>query len=83
MTGTQSVTGLMTDSRSPSLRVLPASRGAWRVDDDGGTRRLCGTLSEAELVAERLLRELGGGQMLVYDAYLRLRNVRRLPSADA
>jgi hypothetical protein len=37
-------------------------------------------LAEAELVAERLLRDLGGGQVLVYDAYLRLRNVTRLPS---
>jgi len=25
-----------------------------------------------------LLRELGGGQMMVYDAYLRLRAVKRL-----
>lgn len=67
-----------TTTRMASLRVLPASRGAWRVEDEGGTRASCATLAEAEALAERLLRELGGGQMLVYDAYLRLRAVKRL-----
>lgn len=64
--------------RIVSLRVLPASRGAWRVEDQAGTRASCATLAEAEALAERLLRELGGGQMMVYDAYLRLRAVKRL-----
>lgn len=64
--------------RIVSLRVLPASRGAWRVEDEAGTRASCATLAEAEALAERLLRELGGGQMMVYDAYLRLRAVKRL-----
>ncbi len=67
-----------TTTRMASLRVLPARRGAWRVEDEAGTRASCATLAEAEALAERLLRELGGGQMLVYDAYLRLRAVKRL-----
>jgi hypothetical protein len=67
-----------TTARSASLRVLPASRGAWRVEDQGSMRASCATLAEAEALAERLLREQGGGQMLVYDAYLRLRAVKRL-----
>jgi hypothetical protein len=67
-----------TAQRMVSLRVLPASRGSWRVEDQGGTRASCATLAEAEALAERLLRELGGGQMMVYDAYLRLRAVKRL-----
>jgi hypothetical protein len=60
------------------MRVLPAARGSWRVEDESGVRARCGTLPEAEALAERLLSELGGGQMLVYDAYLRLRAVKRL-----
>ncbi|MBV9466297.1 MAG: DUF2188 domain-containing protein [Solirubrobacterales bacterium] len=67
-----------TTTRMTSLRVLPARRGSWRVEDQGGMRASCATLAEAEALAERLLRELGGGQMLVYDAYLRLRAVKRL-----
>jgi Uncharacterized protein conserved in bacteria (DUF2188) len=67
-----------TTTRTASLRVLPASRGSWRVEDQGGTRASCATLAEAEAVAEQLLRDLGGGQMMVYDAYLRLRTVKRL-----
>ncbi len=63
-----------------SLRVLPARRGAWRVEDAGGIRGHCATCAEAELLAERLLRDLGGGQILIYDAYLRLRTVKRLPA---
>jgi hypothetical protein len=72
------VTSFTTTSRTASLRVLPATRGAWRVEDPAGTRAQCATLAEAEALAEQLLRELGGGQMLVYDAYLRLRAVKRL-----
>ena len=64
--------------RIVSLRVLPAGRGAWRVEDQAGTRASCATLAEAESLAEGLLREMGGGQMMVYDAYLRLRAVKRL-----
>lgn len=67
-----------TTTRITSLRVQPARRGAWRVEDQGGVRATCATLAEAEAVAEQLLHELGGGQMLVYDAYLRLRAVKRL-----
>ncbi len=65
-------------ARTLSLRVLPARRGAWRVEDQGGMRESCATLAEAEALAERLLRERGGGQMMIYDAYLRLRAVKRL-----
>jgi hypothetical protein len=36
--------------------------------------------TEAELLAEQLVRDLGGGQIIVYDAYLRLRTVKRLPA---
>ncbi len=71
------VTGYATE-RITSLRVLPASRGAWRVEDEAGTRSSCATLAEAEALAEGLLRDMGGGQMMVYDAYLRLRAVKRL-----
>jgi len=67
-----------TTERIVSLRVLPASRGAWRVEDQAGTRASCATLADAEALAERLLRDLGGGQMMVYDAYLRLRAVTRV-----
>lgn len=67
-----------TMTRTASLRVLPASRGSWRVEDQAGTRASCATLAEAEALAEQLLRDLGGGQMMVYDAYLRLRAVKRL-----
>jgi len=79
MMSTQTLTSRGTAQRQSSLRVLPASRGAWRVDDGGGTRGVCATPAEAELLAEQILRELGGGQILVYDAYLRLRAVKRLP----
>ena len=67
-----------TTSRTESLRVLPASRGAWRVEDQSGIRARCGTLAEAEACAEQLLRDAGGGQMLVYDSYLRLRAAKSL-----
>lgn len=72
------VTSYTTTTRTASLRVLPASRGAWRVEDESGIRARCATLAEAEASAEQLLHKLGGGQMLVYDAYLRLRAVKRL-----
>jgi hypothetical protein len=76
----ENVTTYKTAPADASLRVLPGSRGAWRVEDAGGTRGLCATCSEAELLAERLLLDLGGGQILIYDAYLRLRTVKRLPA---
>jgi len=63
-----------------TLRVLPAGRGAWRVEDAGSGRELCATRAEAEALAEQRVRELGGGQVLVYDAYLRLQAVKRLPA---
>jgi hypothetical protein len=72
------VTSYTATPRIASLRVLPASRGAWRVEDQSGIRARCATLAEAEATAEQLLHDVGGGQMLVYDAYLRLRAVKRL-----
>lgn len=60
------------------LRVLPARRGGWRVESPRGTQAVCETPSEAEAVAERLVNEAGGGEILVYDAYLRLRLSKRL-----
>jgi hypothetical protein len=39
-----------------------------------------GDCTEAKLLAEQLVRDLGGGQIIVYDAYLRLRTVERLPA---
>jgi hypothetical protein len=65
--------------RVSQLRVLPAGRGLWRVEDGGSLRTQCATLSEAEALAEQLLQDVGGGEMLVYDAYRRLRTVKRLP----
>jgi hypothetical protein len=76
---TSNVNTYKTAFAGPSLRVVPASRGAWRVEDASSLRELCATRAEAEVLAERLLRELGGGQLLVYDAYQRLRTVKRLP----
>ena len=72
------VTSYKTAPAGASLRVLPARRGAWRVEDAAGIREQCATCTEAELLAEKLLRDLGGGQILIYDAYLRLRTVKRL-----
>ena len=60
------------------LRVLPARRGGWRVESPRGTQAVCETPREAEAVAERLAHEAGGGEILVYDAYLRLRLSKRL-----
>jgi len=77
MNSSQSPVGMR--SRTASLRVRPANRGAWRVEDEVGTRGSCATFAEAESLAEQLLREVGGGQILVYDAYQRLRTVKRLP----
>ena len=48
-----------------------------------GTRGLCATFAEAELLAEELLRDAGGGELLLYDAYQRLRTVKRLPPRAA
>ena len=50
------------------MRVRPGNRGAWRVEDESGARGSCPTFAEAEQLAEQLLRDLGGGQILVYDA---------------
>lgn len=79
MSSPQSPTRIGMRSRTASLRVRPANRGAWRVEDEVGTRESCATFAEAELLAEQLLREVGGGEILVYDAYQRLRTVKRLP----
>jgi hypothetical protein len=83
MSSTRNLARFGTAERTASLRVRPASRGAWRVEDEVGTRGLCSTFAEAELLAQELLHELGGGQILVYDAYLRLRTVKRLPPQAA
>jgi hypothetical protein len=80
---TQGFARFGTVPRTASLRVRPANRGAWRVEDEVGTRGLCATFAEAELLAEEILHELGGGQIQVYDAYLRLRTVKRLPPKAA
>jgi hypothetical protein len=64
------------------LRVLPARRGGWRVEDGSCVRAACDTLSEAERIGERLLHDAGSGQMLVYDAYLRRRTVKRVSPED-
>ena len=44
---------------------------------------MCGTFTEAEELAERLVHEFGGGEITVYDAYLRLRTVKQLLSTSA
>jgi hypothetical protein len=79
MSTTQTLGRIGTGPRTASLRVRPGNRGAWRVEDESGARGSCPTFAEAEQLAEQLLRDLGGGQILVYDAYLRLRTVKRLP----
>jgi hypothetical protein len=79
MSSTQSLGRFGTRSRTASLRVRPGNRGAWRVEDEVGTQGQCATFAEAERLAQQLLRDLGGGQILVYDAYQRLRTVKRLP----
>lgn len=83
MSSTRSLAQFGTRSRTASLRVRPANRGAWRVEDEVGTRGLCATFAEAELLAEELLRDAGGGELLLYDAYQRLRTVKRLPPRAA
>jgi hypothetical protein len=83
MSSTRSLARFGTRSRTASLRVRPANRGAWRVEDEVGTRGLCATFAEAELLAEELLRDAGGGELLLYDAYQRLRTVKRLPPRAA
>jgi hypothetical protein len=64
------------------LRVRPARRGGWRVEDGSAVRACCDTVGEAERLAEQFLHDAGAGQMLVYDAYLRLRTVRRVLPDD-
>jgi len=67
-------TGPTARRRSESqLRVVPGGRGGWRVEGIAGEHALCTTITEAEREAERLLRAAGGGEMCVYDAYLRVR----------
>lgn len=83
MSSTPSLARFGPRPRTASLRVRPANRGAWRVEDEVGTRGLCATFAEAELLAEQLLRDLGGGELLLYDAYQRLRTVKRLPPQAA
>lgn len=83
MSSTHSLARFGTRARTASLRVRPANRGAWRVEDEVGTRGLCATFAEAELLAEQLLRDVGGGELLLYDSYQRLRTVKRLPPQAA
>jgi hypothetical protein len=67
-----------TSSGSARFRVRPAPRGRWRVEDAAGIRATCPSLLDAERAAERLVRERGGGELFVYDAYHRVHAVRRL-----
>jgi hypothetical protein len=60
------------------VRVVPGVRGGWRVEDPAGVKATCGSLRDAEGQAERLLQDAGGGELFVYDAYLRVRAVKRL-----
>jgi hypothetical protein len=62
------------------LRVLPGPRGGWRVEDPVSVQAVCGTPGEAEALAEQLAERAGGGEVALYDAYLRLRAVKRLSS---
>ena len=64
------------------LRVLPAARGGWRVEDPVCVQGVCSTPAEAEALAEQLARDAGGGEVTLYDAYLRLRAVKRLTSSS-
>lgn len=61
----------------PQLRVVPAAGGGWRVEDRAGVRTVCSTLSDAEAAAQRMLDDVGGGELLIYDPQLRLRTVKR------
>jgi hypothetical protein len=75
---------MMVQTRRPGrtrLRVGPAGRGQWRVEDGGSVRAVCATPGEADRVAERILRECGEGEILAYDAYMRLRSVKRVSRA--
>lgn len=38
---------------------------------------MCPTLSDAEAAAQRILDDLGGGELLIYDPDLRLRTAKR------
>ncbi len=42
---------------------------------------MCLTLSDAEAAAQRMLDDLGGGELLIYDSDLRLRTVKRSTGA--
>ena len=63
------------------LRVVPAPSEGWRIEGPTGVRGVCATASEAEALAERLVRGNGGGEILIYDEQRRLRAVKRLPGA--
>lgn len=65
----------------PQLRVVPAAGSGWRVEDRAGVRAVCPTLSDAEAAAQRMLDDLGGGELLIYDPDLRLRTVKRSTGA--
>jgi hypothetical protein len=65
------------------LRVVPAPSVGWRIEGPVGVRGVCATASDAEALAERLVRDNGGGEILIYDENLRLRAVKRLPAALA
>lgn len=60
------------------LQVVPARRGGWRVEDMAGVQHSCATRAEAEVHAERLIRDAGGGEIFIYDARSRLLTVKRL-----
>lgn len=62
------------------LRVLPGPRGRWRVEGPACVQGVCSTPGEAEALADQLAEEAGGGEVALYDAYLRLRAVKRLAS---
>ncbi len=62
------------------LRVLPGPRGGWRVEGSTCVQSVCSTPGEAEALADQLAEEAGGGEVALYDAYLRLRTVKRLAS---
>jgi hypothetical protein len=67
----------------PQLRVVPAPSVGWRIEDPAGVRGVCATASDAEALAERLVRHNGGGEILIYDEQMRLRAVKRLPGTPS
>jgi hypothetical protein len=64
--------------RAVQVRVIPGVRGKWRVADSHGNQVTYATLPEATAFAERLLNEVGSGELLIYDASMRLHTVKRL-----